>query len=145
MRAYEVAYIVVPELDDEGIAAIRDRFAELAKAEGAQVGNITIWRKRRLVYEIKDKREGHYIIMQLSAEPAAMAELERQLKLTESVLRHLVVRLKEREVLPRAEVAQAEAAREAPVEEPTEQPEAPEEAAAEAAEAQAPPESEGEG
>jgi small subunit ribosomal protein S6 len=94
-----------PDLDEEAVGSLRDRFVALAKANGAELGQVTLWRKRRLAYDIKGKREGTYAIMQMRAEPAAVAEVERQLKLTESVLRYLIVRADEIEP-PRAEEAQ---------------------------------------
>lgn len=95
MREYEVTYILDPALPDEEISGLMARFVELAKSGGAQVNDPERWDRRRLAYPIKDKREGIYVFMTLKAEKEAVAELVRVLKLTEPVLRHMVLRLGE--------------------------------------------------
>jgi small subunit ribosomal protein S6 len=88
-------FIVDPTVSDEGLAQIQQRFSELAQNRGAEVKKIAPWERRRLAYEIKGKRDGIYILTELRADPAVVAELENQLKVSETVLRHLVVRLGE--------------------------------------------------
>ena len=89
---YEVAYLVNAELSPEEITALRDRFADLAKAQGAELGEISQWDRRRMAYSIRGKREGVYIFMPLKATAAAVDEVVRNLRLAEPVLRHLVIR-----------------------------------------------------
>jgi small subunit ribosomal protein S6 len=93
---YELIYIVDPELSDEQVAEVVNRVATVAKQGGAQAGEPERWPRRRLAYPIKEKTEGYYVVTRLSAEPAAIKELDRVLKLTEPVLRHMVVRLDEK-------------------------------------------------
>ena len=88
-------FIVDPTVSDEGLAQVQQRFSELAQNRGAEVKKIAPWERRRLAYEIKGKRDGIYILTELRADPAVVAELENQLKVSETVLRHLVVRLGE--------------------------------------------------
>ena len=83
--------MVDAQLPAEEITALKDKMAELVKAQGAEMGEITQWDRRKLAYAIKGKREGVYIFMNLKANTAAVDEVVRTLKLTDSVLRHLVI------------------------------------------------------
>lgn len=88
-------FIVDPTLSDDEIGTIRDRLRDLAVSRGAEVKKIEPWERRRLAYEIKGRREGVYMLAELRAAPSVVDELERQLIVTETVLRHMVVRLDE--------------------------------------------------
>jgi small subunit ribosomal protein S6 len=88
-------FIVDPTLSDEEIGTIQERLKDLAVSRGAEVKKIAPWERRRLAYEIKGRREGVYVLAELSADPSVIEELERQLSVTESVLRHMAVRLDE--------------------------------------------------
>ena len=91
MQAYEVIYILDPALTDEQLSEAVQRFVQVARDQGAEVDEPQRWPKRRLAYHIKGKGEGFYVVMTLRAEPSAMKELTRILKLAEPVLRHMVV------------------------------------------------------
>ena len=80
-------------IPDEEITVIQERLRELAVSRGAEVRKIGPWERRRLAYEIKGRRDGVYMLAQLRADPSVVKELEQQLTVTETVLRHLVVRL----------------------------------------------------
>ncbi len=86
-------FIVDPTVSDDGLTQIQQRLTESATTRGAEVKKISPWERRRLAYEIKGRRDGIYILAQLRADPAIIKELENQLTVTETVLRHLVVRL----------------------------------------------------
>jgi small subunit ribosomal protein S6 len=88
-------FVVDPTLSDEEIGTIRERLKDLAESRGAEVKKIEPWERRRLAYEIKGRREGVYVLAELRADPSVVAELERQLTVTETVLRHMAVRLDE--------------------------------------------------
>ena len=88
-------FIVEPTLSDEEIGAIQQRLTEVATARGAEVKRMAPWERRRLAYAIKGRRDGIYILAHLRCPPAAVREIEGQLAVTESVLRHIVVRLDE--------------------------------------------------
>jgi small subunit ribosomal protein S6 len=88
-------FIVDPTISDDEINTIQQRLGDLATSRGAEVKKIAPWERRRLAYEIKGKRDGIYILAQLRAQPSIIVELERQLTVTETVLRHMVVRLDE--------------------------------------------------
>jgi small subunit ribosomal protein S6 len=83
--------ILDPELEERTIAPSLDRFLTVVTSSGGTV-KTEIWGRRRLAYEIDKKAEGIYAIVNIDAEPAAVAELDRQLNLNESVLRTKLMR-----------------------------------------------------
>ena len=92
MRHYELMVILDPELEERTIAPSLDRFLTVITNAGGNVANVDIWGRRRLSYEIKKNVEGIYAVIDINAEPAAVAELDRQLNLNESVLRTKLLR-----------------------------------------------------
>jgi small subunit ribosomal protein S6 len=80
-------------LEEDAIRAILDRSVELLSSRGAEPGRVDRWGRRRFAYELKHRWEGYYVLLQVSAEPPAMAELDRMLFLADEVLRHKVIRL----------------------------------------------------
>jgi small subunit ribosomal protein S6 len=92
MRKYECTYIMDPGLSDEEQQPLMERFQTLVSDNGGAVENVDKWEKRRLAYEVKGKREGVYVVMNFDGEPRTEAELGRILGLTDSVLRHIIVR-----------------------------------------------------
>lgn len=92
MRKYEVVFVHRPDLDEEKSAALIERFKDLIEKQGGEVLKIDKWGKRRLAYEVKDLREGVYIIVHMNAEPKVATELDRVFKITDEVLRHIIVR-----------------------------------------------------
>lgn len=97
-RDYEILYIIDPDASTEATAGLMDRFQQLATDQGAEVQKVVRWDKRRLAYEVKGKREGIYVDMHLRAEPQGIAEVERVLRITDGVLRHITVRKDEKHV-----------------------------------------------
>lgn len=91
-RAYEVIYILNPTIGEEAIQTTQDRIQNLIESN-ATIKNVDVWGRRRLAYEINDQPEGYYILTDFDAEPEFPRELERVLKITEGVLRFLVVRV----------------------------------------------------
>ena len=91
---YEVLYIIDPAQGEEGIAALVEKFKAMVEAEGT-LSNIDEWGKRRLAYEIDDKTEGYYVLMNMETNPAFPAELERVMKITEGVIRVLTTVVEE--------------------------------------------------
>jgi small subunit ribosomal protein S6 len=84
--------ILDPELDERTVAPSLDAFLNVIRQDGGTVSSVDVWGRRRLAYEIKKRAEGIYAVLQVEASPAAVAELDRQLGLNESVLRTKVVR-----------------------------------------------------
>jgi len=96
MRPYEVMVIYDPSLEEDAIRGAVDRTTELIRSRGGNPGRVDRWGKRRLAYEIRHQREGYYVLVEASAEPGVMAELDRSLLLADEVLRHKVIRLPDR-------------------------------------------------
>ena len=92
MRHYELMVILDPNLDERTVAPSLDTFLNVVRNDGGKVDNVDIWGKRRLAYEILKYSEGIYAVIDLNAEPKTVSELDRQLKLNESVLRTKVLR-----------------------------------------------------
>jgi small subunit ribosomal protein S6 len=91
VRNYELMVILDPELEERTIAPSLDRFLSVVTKSGGTV-KTEIWGRRRLAYEIKKQIEGVYAIVTIESEPAAVAELDRQYNLNESVLRTKLMR-----------------------------------------------------
>jgi len=92
MRHYELMVILDPDLEEKTIAPSLDAFLGVIRSDGGTVEKVDVWGRRRLAFEIKHKVEGIYAILDITAEPAAVKELDRQLNLNESVLRTKVLR-----------------------------------------------------
>lgn len=92
MGSYELAYIINPQLDEAGISAVEERISQIVATVGGEVTSLNRWGRRRLAYPIKKQREGIYVLMQLQLQPQKVADLERGLKLTEEVIRYLLVK-----------------------------------------------------
>ena len=91
MRHYELMVILDPDLEERTIAPSLDRFLTVVTKSGGTV-QTEIWGRRRMAYEIKKQVEGIYAIVTIESEPDAVAELDRQLNLNESVLRTKLMR-----------------------------------------------------
>jgi small subunit ribosomal protein S6 len=91
LRAYEVIFILDPALGDDGVDAAIAAATGVVTKEGAEVAEVQKWGKKRLAYEIKKRREGHYVFLRLRAPVKAVNELERHLKIAEPVLKFLTV------------------------------------------------------
>ncbi|GAW93709.1 30S ribosomal protein S6 [Calderihabitans maritimus] len=98
MRVYETMYIIRPNLEEEQTTAVMDRFASLIKDNGGEVIKVEPWGARKLAYEIEKYREGYYVLMHFKGEPAVAQELERVFKISDEVIRYLIVRLDEKEM-----------------------------------------------
>ncbi|RLV57247.1 30S ribosomal protein S6 [Aeromicrobium phragmitis] len=92
LRKYEVMVILDAELDERTVAPSLDTYLNVVRQDGGSVDNVDIWGRRRLAYEINKKSEGIYAVVDLTAEPATVKELDRQLSLNESVVRIKVTR-----------------------------------------------------
>lgn len=97
MRPYEIVTIYNPGLEsDEAYDAQIERFKSLVTDQGGEIVNVDKWGRRRLAYEVNGLTEGYYVVMRFNAESAVAAELERVLGITDTVVRHLLVRLDEK-------------------------------------------------
>ena len=134
MNKYEVVYIIDPAVEDEARKALIAKFNDLITGNGGSVDKVEEWGKRRLAYAIDYKTEGYYVLVNFQAEADLPKELERNLQISDSVIRYQVIKLIERKVgikprairpaAPAAPAAEAPAAEapaaeaEAPVETP---------------------------
>jgi small subunit ribosomal protein S6 len=92
MRKYEVVVIIDPDVDDRQVNGLLDKpLAGLTKA-GGTVDNIDVWGRRRLAYDIRKKSEGIYAVINVTADPAVVKELDRQFTLNEQIMRTKVIR-----------------------------------------------------
>ena len=92
MRHYEVMVILDPDLEERTVAPSLDTFLNVIRQSGGNVENVDIWGRRRLAYEIQKKSDGIYAVIDMTCEPSAVKELDRQLGLNESILRTKVMR-----------------------------------------------------
>ena len=92
MRRYELMVILDPDLEERTVAPSLEQYLTVVRTAGGSVEKVDVWGRRRLSYEIAKKCEGIYAVVDLTAEPAAVQELDRQLNLNESVLRTKVIR-----------------------------------------------------
>ena len=95
MHQYELMVILDPEVEERTIAPSLEKFLNVIRNDGGTVENVDIWGRRRLAYEIDKKAEGIYAVVNFTAAPASTAELDRQLKLSEAVMRTKVLRAEE--------------------------------------------------
>jgi small subunit ribosomal protein S6 len=95
MHSYELYFIVYPEADEEGLTDIIERVTQTITAYGGQVAEVNSKGKRKLAYPIRKFREGYDVVMQTQLEFEGIQELERSLKLSEPIIRYLLVRTDE--------------------------------------------------
>jgi len=91
MRKYETIFIAHPNLDEEAVNALIERFKGVIANGGGTVENVDIWGKRRLAYEIEKVNEGTYVLMHFESDPALPKELSRIYRITDGVIRHMIV------------------------------------------------------
>ncbi len=92
MRRYELMVILDPDVEERAVNPSLDQFLNVVRQGGGTVERVDVWGRRRLAYEIQKKSEGTYAVVDLTAEPAVMKELDRLLNLNEAVLRTKVMR-----------------------------------------------------
>lgn len=92
MRKYEIMYIIRPNLEEAAMKELIERFNSVLTENGATLDKVDEMGKRRLAYEIEDFREGFYVLLNVTAEPAAIAEFDRLIKINEDVIRLLITK-----------------------------------------------------
>ena len=98
MRDYEVLYIVRADLDDDKVQDAVKRVNTLIERSGGTPDGTNLWGKRKLAYDVKHQKEGSYVLQDFHLDPDRVPELEASLKITEEVLRHLIVRKPEKAI-----------------------------------------------
>lgn len=97
MKAYELLFFVDPSLDEETRAAVMKRIDVTITEVGGTVDSVEEWGKRKLAYEIGKLTDGDYTLINFHSEPANIAELDRVLRITDAVVRFMIVRRDDRE------------------------------------------------
>jgi len=92
MRKYEAMYVMRPNYEEEQYKAFVEKYNALIQANGGEVTKVDPWGKRRLAYEIDKVREGYYVVVYFEGDSALPAELERNFRIADEVMRYIVVR-----------------------------------------------------
>lgn len=95
MRIYENLFIVKPDATEEEIDHLVDQMSKSVTTAGGTIDKVDKWGKRRLAYRIEKNREGSYVLMQFTAEASTVREFERRLRVQDSVLKFITVRIDE--------------------------------------------------
>ncbi len=95
MAFYEGVFIARQDASSAQVEGLQDTFATLIEEQGGKVTKREYWGLRNIAYRMKKNRKGHYVLFNIDAPSEAINELDRQLRLNEDVLRHLVVRVEE--------------------------------------------------
>jgi small subunit ribosomal protein S6 len=91
-RDYELGFILAPEVNEEQTRGILGRVGQIVAARGGEIVRVNHWGRRRMAYPIEHHRDGYYVFVDMIAAPETIAELERSLRVSEDVLRHLITR-----------------------------------------------------
>ena len=102
MPFYESVYIARQDVSAQQVEALTETYAGIIAAQGGTVGKREYWGLRSLAYRVKKNRKGHYTLLNLDASPAAVAEMERNMRISEDVLRVLTIRVEALEEGPSA-------------------------------------------
>lgn len=92
MNKYEILYILVANLDDAARDAQIEKYSALVTANGGEVESVNKWGVRRFAYEMEGKTEGYYVLMNYSADSELPQEIERQMRISDEVIRYMTVR-----------------------------------------------------
>ena len=95
MRSYEMMFILSPELAPEEVEAAKSKVADIIAQTEGELVDCDVWGRRRLAYEIKDFREGLYMLTHFKGTAETVNELDRVLKISDGFLRHMIVRKEE--------------------------------------------------
>jgi small subunit ribosomal protein S6 len=117
MPIYESIFIINPNITDDETNAVIKKMQDVVSKQGAEMLKFEDWGKKKLSYEIKKQKRGHYVFFQFKGTPAAISELERTYKLTDAVIKFLSVKL-EKELRTKPEPKKKKKAAEAKTEAP---------------------------
>lgn len=95
MRKYEIMYIIRPDIEEEAQKALIERFNKVLTDHGAEIEKVDELGKKRFAYQIKDYRDGYYVVVYFTSGQEAINEFDRQAKFSEDIIRHIIVRLDE--------------------------------------------------
>lgn len=103
LRDYEMVVILSPEIGDDVISESLDRLSQTVTSRGGEIVDVNHWGRRRLAYPIKRHIEGNYVVSQVKLDPETVPDLESNLRISEEVIRHMIVRAEEEQQQPPAE------------------------------------------
>ena len=92
MNSYETLYVIKPDLEDEARAALIQKFSAIITDNGGEVESVDEWGKRKLAYEINYIGEGYYVLVNFKANAELPAELERNFRINDNVMRYMVIK-----------------------------------------------------
>ncbi|MBP1971036.1 small subunit ribosomal protein S6 [Virgibacillus natechei] len=92
MRKYEIMYIIRPDIEEEAKTALMERFNNVLTNNGAEIEKVDEKGKKRLAYEIKDYRDGYYVLINFSSDQEAINEFDRLAKFSNDIIRHMTIR-----------------------------------------------------
>ncbi len=92
MRKYEIMVLIDPDTDDRQVTPMIEKHLETITGEGGSVENVDYWGKRKLAYDINKKSEAFYAVINLTAEPASVQEMDRLMTINEQIMRTKVLR-----------------------------------------------------
>ena len=111
-RKYELVYLVSPDASDEQVADLHTQVGDIAQRLGGQLEKTDNWGRRRLAYEIGRHKEATYVLETISGSGELLKEIDRRLKVSDLVIRHLIVRVDEdRDVIERTQAKRGDASR----------------------------------
>jgi small subunit ribosomal protein S6 len=115
MPIYESIFIINPNISDDETSAVIKKMQDVVAKQGGEMTKFEDWGKKKLAYEVKKQKRGHYVFFQFKGAPAAISELERTYKLTDAVIKYISVKLeKELRTRPEPKKKKGEAKKEAP-------------------------------
>ena len=105
MNKYESVIIINPNLENEALATLVKKFSDLIDTDG-KVSSIEELGKKRLAYEIKKHKEAHYVLVNFEANPELITELERIFRITDDVIKYIVIRLEDEKAKTKTEIVE---------------------------------------
>jgi len=100
MKDYESIFILVPTLSEDDAEKVSLRMQEVVTGNGGEIVKVEKWGKKKLAYEVKKHKKGEYILIQFKGEAATVSELERNYKLTDSIIKFMTVKLEKEALVP---------------------------------------------
>jgi len=95
MRVYEILFIIAPNVEETDIEALINQLSEVATNQGARVTKVDRMGRRRLAYSIQKFKDGHYVVLTVEGTGSEIAEIERRMRVTDAIIRHLSIRIDE--------------------------------------------------
>ena len=92
MNSYETLYVIKPDLEDEVRAALIQKFSAIITDNSGEIESVDEWGKRKLAYAIDYISEGYYVLVNFKAQPELPAELERNFKINDNIMRYIVIK-----------------------------------------------------